>query len=60
MAANHPKPSAKNETGDFAKFTDFMQRPVAVPIRRSKPNQTPRSKRSRGRNLPPRASCAKD
>jgi hypothetical protein len=29
--ASHPKPSAKNETGDFAKFTDFMKRLVAVP-----------------------------
>ncbi|MGH9510860.1 MAG: hypothetical protein ACRD2U_01860 [Terriglobales bacterium] len=29
--ANHPKPSAKNETGDFGKFKNFMQRLVAVP-----------------------------
>jgi len=29
--ANHPNPSAKNETGDFAQFTDFMRRLVAVP-----------------------------
>jgi len=29
--ANHPKPSAKNETGDFAKFTDVMRKLVAVP-----------------------------
>jgi hypothetical protein len=29
--ANHPNPSAKNETGDFAQFTDFMKRLVAVP-----------------------------
>jgi hypothetical protein len=31
MVVNHPKPSAKNETGDFAKFTAFMKRLVAVP-----------------------------
>jgi hypothetical protein len=29
--ANHPKSPAKNPTGDFAKFTNFMQRLVAVP-----------------------------
>ena len=29
--SNHPKPSAKNVTGDFGKFTDFMKRLVAVP-----------------------------
>ena len=28
---NHPKPSAKNETGEFDKFTDFMRRLMAVP-----------------------------
>jgi hypothetical protein len=26
-----PKPSAKNDTGEFARFTDFMRRLVAVP-----------------------------
>jgi hypothetical protein len=29
--ANYPKPSAKNDAGDFAQFTDFMRRLVAVP-----------------------------
>jgi hypothetical protein len=29
--ANHPKSPAKNPTGDFDKFTDFMRRLVAVP-----------------------------
>jgi len=29
--ASHPKPSAKNEQGDFARFTEFMKRLVAVP-----------------------------
>jgi len=27
----HPKPSAKNETGEFGRFKDFMRRLVAVP-----------------------------
>ena len=29
--ANHPKTPAKNQTGDFGQFTDFMRRLVAVP-----------------------------
>ena len=29
--ASHPKPSAENEPDDFAKFTNFMKRLVAVP-----------------------------
>jgi hypothetical protein len=28
---NHPTSSAKNEAGDFAQFTNFMRRIVAVP-----------------------------
>jgi hypothetical protein len=28
---NHPKSPAKNPTGDFDKFTNFMRRLVAVP-----------------------------
>jgi hypothetical protein len=31
MPKSHPKLSAKNVTGDFGKFTNFMQRLVAVP-----------------------------
>jgi hypothetical protein len=30
-APNQPTASAKNVTGDFDKFTDFMRRLVAVP-----------------------------
>jgi hypothetical protein len=29
--ANHPKSPAKNPTGDFGQFTNFMRRLVAVP-----------------------------
>jgi hypothetical protein len=29
--ANHPKTPAKNQTGDFGQFTNFMRRLVAVP-----------------------------
>jgi hypothetical protein len=28
---NRPKPSAKDEPGEFDRFTDFMRRLVAVP-----------------------------
>jgi len=28
---DHPKSPAKNPTGDFGKFTNFMRRLVAVP-----------------------------
>jgi hypothetical protein len=28
---SHPKPSAKNVTGDFDKFKNFMRRLVSVP-----------------------------
>lgn len=31
MFASQPDPSAKNEGNDYAKFTDFMKRLVAVP-----------------------------
>jgi hypothetical protein len=29
--ANHPKSPAKNPTGDFGKFTNFMRKLIAVP-----------------------------
>jgi len=29
--ANHPKAPAKNPTGDFGQFTNFMRQLVAVP-----------------------------
>ena len=31
MPTNRPKPSAKNEPGEFDRFTSFMRRLVAVP-----------------------------
>lgn len=30
-SADHPRTSAKNVTGDFGQFTDFVKRLVAVP-----------------------------
>jgi len=29
--ANHPKPSAKNEQGEFGKFTNLLDRLLSVP-----------------------------
>jgi hypothetical protein len=29
--ANHPKPSAKNETGEYAKFTSLVDQVLSVP-----------------------------
>jgi hypothetical protein len=31
ITSRHPKPSGKNATGEFGKFTDFMKRLMAVP-----------------------------
>jgi hypothetical protein len=61
--ANHPKPSAKNETGDFAKFTNFMRRLVAVPhseIKAQLDAEKQARKQRRKRSSVSRASRAKD
>ena len=31
MPTSRPKPSAKNDTGEYARFTDFMRHLVRVP-----------------------------
>jgi hypothetical protein len=59
--ANHPKPSAKNVTGDFGQFTSFMRRLVAVPHSeiKAKLDAEKRAKK-RKRKAASRASSAKD
>jgi hypothetical protein len=63
--ANHPKPSAKNETGEFGRFKNFMQRLVAVPHSEIKA-KLDAEKRAKERKRTPkpsasdRASRAKD
>ena len=57
--ANHPKPSAKNEKGDFAKFENFMKRLVAVPHSEIKA-KLEAEKRSKKRTRASRASSASD
>jgi hypothetical protein len=64
MFAGHPDDSAKNETGDFARFTDFMKRLVAVPHSEIKARLEAEKKRkrtrSRRRSSASRASSEKD
>jgi hypothetical protein len=57
--ASHPKPSAKNEPDEFAKFSSFMKRLVAVPHSeiKKKLDAKKRSKRAK-REVSSRASNA--
>ena len=57
--SNRPKLSAKNEQGDFGKFTDFMRRLVAVPHSEIKA-KLDAEKRAKKRKAASRASHAKD
>jgi hypothetical protein len=55
----NPGPSAKNEQGDFGKFTNFMRRLVAVPHSEIKA-KLDAEKRARKRKAASRVSHAKD
>jgi len=60
--ASHPKSSAKNEQGDFGKFTNFMRRLVAVPhseIKARLDQEKRERKRRAGKSSSDRASRAK-
>jgi hypothetical protein len=52
-----PTASAKNETGDFGKFKNFMQRLVAVPHSEIKA-KLDAEKRAKKRNRPSKASAS--
>jgi len=56
---SHPKPSAKNVTGDFDKFTHFMRRLVAVPHSEIKV-KLDAEKRTKQKKRASRASHEKD
>jgi hypothetical protein len=56
---SHPKPSAKNVTGDFDKFTNFMRRLVSVPHSEIKA-KLDAEKRSKQKKHASRASREKD
>jgi hypothetical protein len=61
--ASHPKSPAKNPTGDFDKFTNFMRRLVAVPHSEIKAKLDAEKQAKQRRNKPSsgsRASHAKD
>jgi hypothetical protein len=59
--ANHPKPSAKNVTGDFGQFTNFMRRLVAVPHSEIKAKlDAEKQAKTRKRKAASRASHAKN
>jgi hypothetical protein len=60
---NHPKSPAKNPTGDFGQFTNFMKRLLAVPHSeiKAKLDAEKRAKaRKSKRTSAPRASRVKD
>jgi len=56
-SVNHPTPSAKNETGEFGRFKDFMKRLVAVPHAEVKA-KLDAEKRAKQRKRAPNASSA--
>jgi hypothetical protein len=59
--ANHPKAPAKNPTGDFGQFTDFLRRLVAVPHSEIKAKlDAEKRAKTRKRTSASRASHAKD
>jgi hypothetical protein len=60
--ANRSKTSAKNVTGDFGHFTDFMRRLVAVPHSeiKAKLDAEKQAKKQQKKRSSSRASHAKD
>jgi len=59
--AKHPKPSAKNEQGEYVKFTNFMRQLVAVPHSEIKAKlDAEKRAKARKQKASSRASRAKD
>jgi hypothetical protein len=59
--SNRPKPSAKNEQGEFGEFKDFVRRLVAVPHSEIKAKlDAEKRAKTRKRKAASRASSAKD
>jgi hypothetical protein len=58
--ANHPKAPAKNPTGDFGQFTNFMRQLVAVPHSEIKAKLDAEKREKARRKVSSRASRAKD
>ena len=57
-SASHPKPSAKNETGDYARFQDALKKVLSVPHSVIK-SKIDAGKRKRVKRLASRVSHAK-
>ncbi|HTC48517.1 MAG TPA: hypothetical protein VK722_14430 [Candidatus Aquilonibacter sp.] len=58
--ANHPKAPAKNPTGDFGQFKNFMRRLVAVPHSEIKAKLDAEKRTKKRKKASSRASHAKD
>jgi hypothetical protein len=60
--ANHPKAPAKNPTGDFGKFTNFMRQLAAVPHSeiKAKLDAEKQAKQRQKKRISGHVSCAKD
>jgi hypothetical protein len=58
--ANHPKSPAKNPTGDFGQFTNFMRRLVAVPHDEIKAKLDAEKRAKKRKKASSRASHEKD
>ena len=58
--ANHPKAPAKNPTGDFGQFKDFVRRLVAVPHSEIKAKLDAEKRAKKQKKASSRASHAKD
>jgi hypothetical protein len=59
VPANHPKPSAKNESGEYATFEDALKKVLSVPHSEIK-SKLASKKRKRINSSAARASRAKD
>jgi hypothetical protein len=61
MLKNHPKPSAKNETGEYATFSNALKRVLSVPHSEMKAKlDAEKLTRARKQKAVSRASRAKD
>lgn len=57
---NKPNPSAKNDAGDFDKFTGFMRRLVAVPHSEIKAKLDAEKKAKKRKKRTPKVSASRD
>jgi len=60
--ANHPKPSAKNESGEYATFETALKKVLSVPhsALKAELDREKQARQQRGKRASGRASRAKD